>query len=277
MTLLAFIVAIASDGERLFVARPGGVDVYRDGKVAGSLGTDTRRVNGLAWRDGRLAECGGVPAERGEVRLWRDDRLVWRTEAHVDVIYEVAWSADGTRLYTAGGDRRIGVIDAATGKVTGYLEGHTGPVLALAVRGDVLVSGGADRTIRVWKGGRAVRTINNHWEAVHALAWSPDGRYLASGSADRTVRVWQPVIGRLVRIVKGHDGAVLDLVWTDAHLVSAASDGKVRFIAPDDVTIEREVDAGADWVHALGWDGSRIWHRKNHNPNRLDCLWVKGE
>jgi len=258
IAFLLSITAVAWDGERLYVARPGGIDVYRDGRIVETLGVDKRVVLGLAVRGGRLAECGGRAGEKGEVRIWEGRTLVRSVQAHGDVIYRVAWSADGKSLFTAGGDKRIGVIDVETGKIE-YLEGHTGPVLALAVHGDVLVSGGADRTIRVWKGRALIRTITNHWDSVHALAFSPDGKYLASGSGDKTVRIWQPEIGRLVRIVRGHDGAVLDLAWTARHVVSASSDGKVRLIAPDDVTIERVFEGPGDWVNALCPAGDRLF------------------
>ncbi len=258
IAILLSITAVAWDGDRLYVARPGGVDVYRDGRLIETLGDEKRVVLGLAVRDGRLAECGGRAGEKGEVRIWEGRKQIRFIQAHDDVIYRIAWSADGKTLFTAGGDKKVGVIDVESGKVE-YLEGHTGPVLALAVHGDVLVSGGADRTIRVWQGRALVRTINNHWDSVHALAFSPDGKYLASGSGDKTVRIWQPEIGRLVRIVRGHDGAVLDLVWTSRNVVSASSDGKVRFIAPDDVTIERELEGTGDWVNALCPAGDRLY------------------
>jgi WD40 repeat protein len=257
IAILLSITAIAWDGERLYVARPGGVDIYREGRLVGRLGDETRVVMGLAVRGRRVAEAGGRAGEKGEVRIWEEGRLLRRVEAHGDLIYRIAWSADGATLYTAGGDKRIGIIDVESGKVE-YLDGHTGPVLALAVHGDLLVSGGADRTIRVWKGRALLRTIPNHWDGVHALAFSPDGKYLASGSADKTVRIWQPEIGRLVRIVKGHDGTVLDLAWTSKNIISACSDGKVRFLATDDVTIEREVEVG-DWVNAICPAGDRLY------------------
>ena len=250
IAILLSITAIAWDGERLYVARPGGVDIYLDGKIVGTLGDEKRVVLGLAVNGRRIAECGGRAGEKGEVRIWENGKLLRSMAAHADVIYRVAWSGDGKSLFTAGGDKRIGVIDAESGKVD-YLDGHTGPVFALAVHGDVLASAGADRTIRVWRGRTLLRTINNHWDAVHALAFSPDGNYLASGSADKTVRIWQPEIGRLVRIVRGHDGAVLDLAWTPRSIVSACADGKVRFIAPDDVTIERVLEGHGDWVNAV--------------------------
>ena len=132
-------------------------------------------------------------------------------------------------------------------------------MLALAVHGELLVSGGADRTIRVWKGGAAVRVIANHWEAVHALVFSPDGKFLASGSADRTLRIWQPEIGRLVRIVKGHEGTLLDLAWGEAGLVSASSDGKVRLISVEEAKVERELGGHGDWVNAVAQAGPAVW------------------
>ena len=268
IAILLSIVAIATDGTRIYVARPGGVDIYRGGKIVGTLGSDARVVMDLAAHGGRVAECGGAPAERGEVRLWKDGKLLWKLEVHRDLVYGVAWSADGRFLYTAGGDKKIGVIDAAAGRVAEFLEGHTGPVLALAVKGNILVSGGADRTIRVWKDRKLVRSINNHWDTIHALVWSPDGRYLASGSADRTVRVWQPVRGRLVRIIRKHEGAVLDLAWTEKHLISACSDGKIRFIAPDDVTVEKELEGHGDWVNALCPLGERLYSGAATGPLR---------
>jgi len=258
IAVLLSITALAWDGEFLYVARPGGVDVYREGKLVRSLGEDKRKVMALAARGKRVAEGGGLAGSRGEVRIWEDGKLLHRIEAHADLVYRVAWSEDGRFLFTAGGDSKVGVIDAEAGRLVETLEGHTGPVLALAVRGGTLVSGGADRTLRVWKDGKLVRTIANHWEPVHALAWSPDGRYLASGSADRTVRVWQPEIGRLVRIVKGHEGAVLDLAWTEKHLVSASSDGKVRLIAPDDVSILKSLEISGDWINTVVAAGPRL-------------------
>jgi WD40 repeat protein len=267
IAILFSITALAWDGEHLYVARSGGVDVYRDGKRVGSLGDDARVVMGLAARGKRVAECGGQAGERGQVRIWEGGRLIRAIEAHQDLIYRVCWDAEGKRLFTAGGDQRIGVIDAETGAVE-YLEGHTGPVLSLAAHGPVLVSGGADRTIRVWKDRKLVRTIRNHWDGVHALAFSPDGKYLASGSADQTVRVWQPEIGRLVRIIRGHEGTVLDLCWTGDALVSACSDGKIRLLSTEDATIVKVLEGHGDWVNALCPAGDRLYSGAASGPLR---------
>lgn len=253
MIALAF-VALAWDGKFLYVARAGGVDVYREGRRVGSLGDDVRTVTCLAASGGRVAEGGGRAGERGSVRIWSGGKLLRSVELHDDLVYGLAWS--GGTLYTAGGDKTIGVIDVASGEVK-RLEGHTGPVLAVAASGSRMVSGGADGTIRVWEEGRCVRTISNHTAAVSALAFAPDGERLASGSADRSVRIWKIGQGRLLKIIRGHEGTITDLDWK-ADLWSACADGKGRRLDVENASIGEVVETGADWLQAVRIAGDRV-------------------
>lgn len=252
------VFALAWDGDFLYVARAGGVDVYRDGRKLRALGDEVRRVTCLAAHKGRLAEGGGQAGERGQVRLWESGKLLKRIDVHADLVYALAWSADGSTIYSASGDTTIGVIDVASGAVKGKLEGHTGAVLALATSGARLVSGGADGTMRVWEEGKLVRVISNHTAALNALAFAADGETLASGSADRTVRVWKIGQGRLTKIIRGHEAAVTDLAWDGEKLWSACADGKGRRLDVDAATIVEVVETGADWLHAVQVAGGRV-------------------
>lgn len=91
-----------------------------------------------------------------------------------------------------------------TGSLVATLQGHDGPVYAVAVsrNGNHIVSGGADRKVVVWNrdGGR----IREHAEAgadIWGLAISPNSRWLAAVSRDGRARVYDLTDGTLVRTI----------------------------------------------------------------------------
>jgi WD40 repeat protein len=54
-----------------------------------------------------------------------------------------------------------------------------------------LASASTDRTVRLWDAasGRQTATLEGHTDWVNAVAFSPDAHRLASASTDRTVRL----------------------------------------------------------------------------------------
>ena len=63
------------------------------------------------------------------------------------------------------------------------------------------MSGGSDRTVRVWDmaTGRCLRALEGHQEAVAAVAVSVEGSRAVSASLDGTVRAWDLATGKLTR------------------------------------------------------------------------------
>jgi WD40 repeat protein len=115
------------------------------------------------------------------------------------------------------------------------LVGHTGWVTAVAVVGPDgrhVVTGGFDRTIRVWElaTGACVRALEGHAGAVRAVRVTPDGRRLVSGSHDKTARVWDLASGVCLQTLEGHTG------WV--HAVAVTSDGRRAVTGSADNTVK---------------------------------------
>uniref|UniRef100_A0A915PFY6 F-box domain-containing protein n=2 Tax=Meloidogyne TaxID=189290 RepID=A0A915PFY6_9BILA len=91
-----------------------------------------------------------------------------------------------------------------------HLRGHDEHVITcLKLRGDRLVTGSDDCTLRVWfvGTGECTQVLTGHTGGVWALQLSEDGKIAISGSTDRTVRVWNVETGVLMRCLNGHSSS----------------------------------------------------------------------
>lgn len=149
--------------------------------------------------------------------------LVATLEKHRSAVNALTLSGDGRVLYSGASDRSILVWErkrdgngAAEGSshmvVVGALRGHTEAILCLTVVSDLLISGSADRTIRVWRRGQGrsydcLAVLTGHSRPVKCIATaaataitttSGDGAgssgstYMVySGGLDCSVKAWQ--------------------------------------------------------------------------------------
>jgi cytochrome c len=165
------------------------------------------------------------------------------------------------RNVTAGEDGRIAIWRPGEQKPAAVLEGHTAPIVALAVSpdGSTLASASWDGTVRLWLlSGGAPRVLEGHQQNVNGVAFAPDGRAVVSAGYDATVRIW-PLAGESPVIATLPTPLNSVAVAPDGEIVAGGADGKVYFLSPVG-ELRDELEAGSTPLIALAvsHDGALI-------------------
>jgi len=142
--------------------------------------------------------------------------------------------ADG-RAATAGQDARIALWTPGKQDPDRVLEGHQGPIVALAISPDgaTLASASWDRTIRLWPlAGGAPQVLEGHQQSVNGVAFTPDGTAIVSAGYDATVHIWrlnEPASPPVVPLPTPLNAVT---VSPEGDIIAAGSDGMVYFLSP---------------------------------------------
>eukprot|EP00897_Mesotaenium_endlicherianum_P009866 jgi/Mesen1/8908/ME000540S08419 len=96
-------------------------------------------------------------------------------------------------IVTGGMDGQAVVLDRATSQVSATLTGHSKRVTAVkfVARDELLITGSADKTVRIWQGSDdgtydCKHVIRNHTGEVRAVSVHPTSNYFVSASSDKT-------------------------------------------------------------------------------------------
>jgi len=199
-------------------------------------------VPNSAYRPDEIISCG----EDGLIKLWSLRQANSGQKSAVPgrpALFKMNASADlsvgpETNL-DSGPARRRGSVMIRPGGSTDpvvVMNGHGGKVLCAktSFHADRLLSGGADRTVRIWdlvrNNGKCLHTMSGHvgW-VTHVRYWGTN--IVISGSTDRSVGIWDARVKATPLFqLRYHMAAISDLLVgeeSDPYIVSAGADGMV--------------------------------------------------
>ena len=154
----------------------------------------------------------------------------------------VAFSADGTRIASAGGGE-VRIWDAATGNKLSTLKSATGGLpssIAYHPQGTHIAAGDDRGTITVWSlaTGQVASSTTAHENpesgvlyTVKCVAFSPSGALLASAGSNGVIKVWETATGRELHSPKAHINACESVAFSpdESHLASVG----LNHVLPD--------------------------------------------
>ena len=179
---------------------------------------------------------GGVTCIEVPSHVYRPDSLVTGGADGLIKLWSLRAPTGGRRANASEEDGATQQPRGRGGDALSVLSGHSGRVMCIKTswHGDRLLSGGADRTIRVWdlggNGGKAIHTLTGHSGWITKLDyWGPNT--IVSASSDRSVSLWDARVHHSpLFTLRHHHAPVSDILIgsrTDPMMVSASTDGIV--------------------------------------------------
>lgn len=190
-----------------------------------------------AWRNGGQCDARQITPDQGVV-----------TSLHLTKKY----------IVVALDNAKIHVFDTV-GDHQKTLQGHVMGVWAMVPWGDLLVSGGCDRDVRVWNlaTGYPQYTLRGHTSTVRCLKMS-DANTAISGSRDTTLRIWDLKKGVCKHVLIGHQASVRCLEIHGDIVVSGSYDTTAKIWSISEGKCLRTLTGHFSQIYAIAFDGKKI-------------------
>ncbi|KAL4897155.1 WD40-repeat-containing domain protein [Aspergillus ambiguus] len=162
--------------------------------------------------------------------IHNDYKPIRRLEGHSSGVLDVCF--DDRYIVSCSKDTTICVWDRHTGALVKKLLGHRGPVNAVQLRGDLVVSASGDGVAKLWNiaSGLCVKEFPSKDRGLACVEFSDDARTILTGGNDKVIYQFDANTGDMVSELKGHVGLVrsLHLDSMNQRIVSGSYDMSVK-------------------------------------------------
>ena len=130
-------------------------------------------------------------------------------------------------------DTKTHVWDRSTGKLHRVLQGHRGPVNAVQIHGDRVLTASGDSLMKMWDlhTGQALRTFTGHSRGLACVSWAPSGKWFVSSSNDKTIKLWDAETGEMIHKFNSHSSLVFDVSFSASKIVRCVWPSLLSFVA----------------------------------------------
>ena len=167
--------------------------VVEDGLVLHASGLNALSADGILFVQRSPSDATSV-----QVINLETGAMLWGKSVDDGPLGHLQFTPDGSALVTTPSEHSgvMKVWDAQTGQPIATLKGHRAHVTSINFlrEGSILISTGADHTIRLWDlgTGEQIDMLLGHREEVRTGWVHPDGETFYSGSFDGEILAWKP-------------------------------------------------------------------------------------
>ena len=210
------------------------------------------------------------------INVWdaSSGQLATTIKGHALTVCGVAISVSNNALVSVSWDKTARVWDLGSLACKAMLQGHEAAVwAALPLEDGSILTGSADKTIKLWRGTACERTLRGHTDCVRALARVEVG--FASAGNDSVIRLWT-LSGDCIMEMSGHTSFIYSIAVLPTGELASASEDKTARVWRNGECVGTVQHVGSVWTVAALPNGdlvtgcadaiARIWTR---DPARM--------
>jgi WD40 repeat protein len=246
-----------SSGENKIVAAVGN-RLMLSGSPAHVIGQHDGLITSIRRSRSQFASA----SEDGVIKLWdaRSFTQIGELRPGVNVIQQIAYSPDGSRIAAVGGGGTA-VLEIASGAVIA----RYAPAALSAVfspDGGMLLIGERGGRIAVYRDGSSDPvTWEGHTDGVMSLTFSPDDARVISTGRDGAILVWDFASGTLLHRLEGHTDWVASAAYSlDGRILASADhQGVIRLWDTERwLPLGNPFQMGDGWINHVEFDGAAL-------------------